>query len=169
MHALLDLPRFIILYSIVSLLLILLLLLLLQYCVQAPETIILNVKAFDESCFAISSIYYSPLIPIYKQLAFKPVWHPSHKLWAFKNETYPELMQKLLQVDFAGESRHCNAAHCCRSAPVSHVNFGILGRKFSCMRASWPSPQGCTLLRCNIIKLFMPACIIFLVAEVKCL
>ena len=70
---------------------------------QAPGAIILNVKAFDESCFAISSIYYNPLIPIYKQLAFKPVWHPDQKLWAFKNETYPELMQKLLQVDFAGE------------------------------------------------------------------
>lgn len=70
---------------------------------QAPGAIILNVKAFDESCFAISSIYYSPLIPIYKQLAFKPVWHPDQKLWAFKNETYPELMQKLLQVDFAGD------------------------------------------------------------------
>ena len=63
----------------------------------------MNVKAFDESCFAISSIYCSALIPIYKQLAFKPIWHPAHKLWAFKNETYPELMQKLLQVDFAGE------------------------------------------------------------------
>ena len=63
----------------------------------------MNVKAFDESCFAISSICYNPLIPIYKQLAFKPVWHPDQKLWAFKNETYPELMQKLLQVDFAGE------------------------------------------------------------------
>ncbi|DBA78642.1 TPA: hypothetical protein ACH3X1_008561 [Trebouxia sp. C0004] len=68
---------------------------------KAPGAIILNVKAFDESCFAISSIYYSALIPIYKQLAFKPTWHPAHKLWAFRNETYPELMQKLLQVDFA--------------------------------------------------------------------
>ncbi|DBA88569.1 TPA: hypothetical protein ACH3X2_005037 [Trebouxia sp. C0005] len=68
---------------------------------KAPGAIILNVKAFDESCFAISSDYYGPLIPIYKQLASKPIWHPAHKLWAFKNETYPELMQKLLQVDFA--------------------------------------------------------------------
>lgn len=68
---------------------------------KAAGAIILNVKAFDESCFAISSINYSALIPIYKQLAFKPIWHPAHKLWAFKNETYPELMQKLLQVDFA--------------------------------------------------------------------
>ena len=70
---------------------------------QAVGAIVLNVKAFDEGHFAISSIYCPALISVYKQLAVKPVWHPQPKLWAFANEVYQELMEKLFKVDFAGQ------------------------------------------------------------------
>ena len=70
---------------------------------QAVGAIVLNVKAFDEGHFAISSNHCAALISVYKQLAGKPVWHPQPKLWAFANEVYQELMQKLFKVDFAGQ------------------------------------------------------------------
>lgn len=77
--------------------------LILVLMLQAAEAIILNVKTFDKGRFAISSIYHPTLAALYKQLAIKPAWHPVQKLWAFKDEVYPELMQKLLDVNFAGK------------------------------------------------------------------
>ena len=69
---------------------------------QDPQAVVLSVLQFDPGRFAISSIYTPALIFLYKQMASRPVWHPSKKLWAFKDESYEELMQKLLSADFPG-------------------------------------------------------------------
>lgn len=71
---------------------------------QDPQAVVLSIKEFEQGCFAISSNYHPPLIALYKQLAIRPTWHPDQKLWSFRDESYEELMQKLLAADFAGQS-----------------------------------------------------------------
>lgn len=69
---------------------------------QTAGAVLLTVKEFDANHFAISSVYHPPLVPLYKQLDPRPTWYPLQKLWAFKNECYPQLMQNLIDADLAG-------------------------------------------------------------------
>ena len=67
---------------------------------QDSEAVVLTIQAFGPGCFGVRSMYHPPLVVLYKQLSHRPVWHPSQKLWAFRDESYAELMQKLLAADF---------------------------------------------------------------------
>ena len=67
---------------------------------------LLNIKEFDKDHFAVNSVYYPPLVPLYKELVPRPTWYPLQKQWVFRNELYPELMQKLIDADLAGPRPH---------------------------------------------------------------
>ena len=74
---------------------------------------VLTVKEFDPGRFGVSSVYHPPLVALYKQLGSRPVWHPTPKLWAFRDESYGELMQQLLAADFPGGHLGSKNVHGC--------------------------------------------------------